>query len=95
MFRVYFVSETAHVELTKWMSVSPWVEAAPRLTLEQTMSAPRHKLGCACCPVEGGPSSTLPDTCAAGAYTRPSQLNLSHFRHNIHPTYPLIPPNTP
>ena len=29
------------------------------------MDNPRGVLGCACCPMDGGPSETLPDTCCA------------------------------
>ena len=42
-------------------------QAAPRLCLEQAMDKPARMLGCACCPKDGGPADTLPDTC--GAYT--------------------------
>ena len=42
-------------------------QAAPRLCLEQAMDKPARLLGCACCPKDGGPADTLPDTC--GAYT--------------------------
>lgn len=41
------------------------VEAAPRLTVEQTMATPRPVLRCECCPKVGGPDRSLPDTCAA------------------------------
>jgi origin recognition complex subunit 3 len=42
-------------------------QAAPRLCLEQALDKPARLLGCACCPKDGGPADTLPDTC--GAYT--------------------------
>ena len=42
-------------------------QAAPRLCLEQALDKPARLLGCACCPNDGGPADTLPDTC--GAYT--------------------------
>ena len=42
-------------------------QAAPRLCLEQALDKPARILGCACCPKDGGPADTLPDTC--GAYT--------------------------
>ena len=42
-------------------------QAAPRLCQEQAMDKPARLLGCACCPKDGGPADTLPDTC--GAYT--------------------------
>ena len=42
------------------------VQCAPRLCMEQTMSAPRDVLKCACCPGRSEPpTAALPDACAA------------------------------